>query len=128
MVCSQLTHRRVHRVRVGQPRDETERVRLGRVEESSGEEQLFGARRADQIDEPRAVGGGETIAQRARDRDAEPGRGRADAEIAGQRNQATAAGGHALHLGDGGHGHLLEPIDDLFHPALVGDAVVGRGE
>jgi hypothetical protein len=103
-------------------------VRLRRVEESSGEEELFGTRRADQIDEPGAVRGGEAVAQGARDRDAESGRGRTDAEIAGQRNQATAASGHAVHLGDGGDGHLLEPFDDPFHSALVGDPILSRRE
>ena len=37
---------------------------------------------------------------------------------------AAAAGGHAVHLRDGGHRHALEAIDDRVHPPLVGDAVV----
>ena len=125
---SEVAHRVVDRVRLGHARHESERCGFRRVEEPSGEEQLLRACRTDQIDEARAVGGRQAIAQRAGDRDAEPGRGRAHAEIAGQRDQAAAAGGHALHLRDGWHRHPFESIDDLLHAALIGQAIVGGRE
>ena len=125
---SEVAHDVVNRLRLGHARHESERRGFRRVEEPSGEEQLLRACRTDQIDEARAVGGRQTIAQRTSDRDAEPGRGRAHAEIAGQRDQAAAAGGHALHLRDGWNRHPFESIDDLLHAVLIGQAIVGGRE
>ena len=53
----ELEYRRVNRVRVDEACHQSERCRLGGVDEPSGEEQILGPRRADQIHEARAVGG-----------------------------------------------------------------------
>ena len=91
---------------IGRLRDavhEAERCGFGDVEQPAGEEQVLRARRTDEIDEPREVGGREAVAERAGDRDAEARGRRTDAHIAGQRDHAAAAGGDAVDLRDGRH-------------------------
>ena len=113
---------------LGETRDEPHGVGLVDVDQPSGEEQIAGARRADRVDETRAVGRREAIAERAGDRHAEAGVGRAHAKIAGERDDAAAASGHSVHLRDGRHGDALQPIDDGVEPLLVADAVVSGPE
>ena len=74
------------------------------------------------------IGRRQAVAERPRDRHAELRRGRADAQIAGQRDHAAAAGGDAVDLRDGRRRDALEPVDDRVQPPLVGDPVLAGGE
>ena len=68
---------------------------------------------ADEIEEPRVVGRREAVAERPRDRHAEPRRRRADAQIAGERDRAAAAGRDAVRPARWSrHRDALEPVDD----------------
>ena len=82
----------------------------------------------DQVAQPRVVRRRQAVAERARDRHAERRLRRADAQVAGERDDAAAAGGDAFDLRDGRRPHALEPIDHRVEPRFVADHVVPRRE
>src|SRR5205823_6294037 len=108
--------------------DEAERMRLGRAHEAPGEEQILDDGRSGEVDQTAAGGAGETVAEGSGDRDAERRLRCRHAQIAGQRNRASAAGRDALQLRDRRLGDALEPIEDLVEPPLVRAAVLGAAE
>ena len=98
---------------------------FGGLDQASGEKDLFQPSRSDQVKEPGAVGGRQTIAQCACYWYAETGSRTTDSQVACYRYHAATANGGTLNPGDGRFGHPFQPIDHPLEPGLVCESILG---
>ena len=101
---------------------------LLRIHQPGEEEDVLGSGDPDQRREASVVSHRERVAERARDRKAEPGGGSAEPQIAGCRDARAAAGARALDGGDGGYRDVFQRVEDAVHHRLVTYGVLGRLE
>ena len=92
------------------------------------EDDVLQPRRAEQRRQPGVVLHRQAVADRARDRQPEPRRRRAHAQVAGGREREPAAHREAVDERDGRLAHRLQPPDDAVDRGLVGEPVLGRSK
>lgn len=101
---------------------------FGCLDQASGKKDFFQPSRSDQVQEPGAVGGRQTIAQCACYWYAETGSRTTDPQVTCYRYHAATANGGTLNPGDGRFGHPFQPIDHPLEPGLVCESILGGSQ
>ena len=107
---------------------QTQHLGLIGPDDACGEDELLGACEPDERRDAHEVGERQAVTERARDRHAERGRRRGDAQVACGGDRETATGRRAADRGDGGLAHGLERAEHVVHAVLVGVRVRGGAE
>ena len=107
---------------------QAEAVRLGCARKPAREQQFLGPSRAGKVHQPAIRRAGQAVAERSRDGNPEGRLGRRHAQVACQRNGASTAGRHTVHVRNGRFPHALNPVQHLVDPFLVAEPIVRSAE